>query len=131
MLVFGLFVAACTTATTQQAELGPWLEEMSGNKTAKINVEGRWQDAQGQGAFTWGRGKLEQDGNDIQGYLGDYKIQGKVSGDTVYLAMLYGGEIYYTASLELDEEYLEGEYFEGTDQEQLKGYPMVLERIER
>ncbi|MFP4480473.1 MAG: hypothetical protein ACLFOA_06365 [Desulfohalobiaceae bacterium] len=131
LLMSVLFLAACTTTAMQQDELGPWLEEMSGDKEAAIDIEGRWQDAQGQSAFDWGRGKIEQDGNQLEGYLGEYKLQGMVSGDKVYLAMVYEGEVYYTARLEKDEEYLEGEYFDASDREQARGRAMVLESIER
>ncbi|MFO8032964.1 MAG: hypothetical protein R6U22_10505 [Desulfohalobiaceae bacterium] len=130
LLMAGLFLAACTTATMQKSEVSPWLEEMSGNKSADISIEGRWQDAQAQGAFSWGRGQIEQEGNSLQGYLGEYKLQGKVSGNTVYLVLLYRDEVYYTARLEEDGDFLRGEYFDGSDQEQQHGDPMALEEIE-
>ncbi|MFP4039020.1 MAG: hypothetical protein ACLFS7_00640 [Desulfosudaceae bacterium] len=128
-----LFLMACSTALTK-ADIDPWLQEVAGDTEASINIEGRWQDvkADPNNPFGWGKGLFEQEGNRVTGSLGDYKIEGKVSGDTAYLVFLSGGEVYYTTRLERHEDdTLRGDYFHSDDKEQKQGQPIALERVEK
>ncbi|MCF8110527.1 MAG: hypothetical protein K9J85_03465 [Desulfobacteraceae bacterium] len=124
---------ACSTAMTK-AEAGPWLAKISGDRAPEINVDGRWQDANADpnAPFSWGKGFFDQQGNQIEGSLGKYNLQGKVTGDTVYLVLLSAGEVHYTARLKKRKDgILRGNYFYEDDSEQKEGIPMALERVEK
>lgn len=132
LMVF-LPLMACSSGLTK-AEIDPWLQQLSGDRAPAINVEGKWQDANANPdtPFSWGRGYLEQQGNKITGSLGNYNVQGRVSGDTVYLVFLSAGEVYNTARLEKQKDgVLRGDYFYADDKEQENGMPMALERVEK
>ena len=64
---------------------------ISGSEPPKIDVTGKWRDAQGSTFFSWGEGFLRQEQNKINGTIGDYNIRRVVSGKIVYLVFLYGG----------------------------------------
>lgn len=133
MLMVFLPLMACSTALTK-AEIDPWLQEVAGDNEPAINIEGRWQDAEANPdtPFSWGRGHLEQEGNEVKGSLGNYNVKGKVSGDTVYLVFISEGEVYHTASLEKKkDDILRGDYFSSDDKEQEKGSPMALEKADK
>ncbi|MFP4668738.1 MAG: hypothetical protein ACLFMN_08075, partial [Desulfobacterales bacterium] len=122
---------ACSTAMTK-AEVDPWLDKISEDRAAQINVDGRWQDenAGPNAPFGWGKGSFEQQENQLEGSLGKYNVKGKVSGDTVYLVLLSGGEVHYTAKLKKQkDDILRGNYFDESDSEQKEGTPMALERV--
>ncbi|MFO7861211.1 MAG: hypothetical protein R6U41_08315 [Desulfosalsimonas sp.] len=132
LMVF-LPMMACSTALTR-ADIDPWLQDVAGDESSAVNVEGRWQDADTDpnNPFGWGRGYFEQEGNQVEGSLGDYDIEGKVSGDTVFLVLLSAGEVHYTARLEKkDDGMLRGDYFNPGDKEQEQGSPMALEQFEK
>ena len=133
LLMVVLPLMACSTALTR-AELEPWLAGISGDKPPAINVEGRWQDAVANPdtPFSWGRGFFEQEGKQLKGSIGNYNVEGRVSGNTVYLAFLSAGEVYYTARLEKRKEgLLRGDYFYAEDRKQENGMPMALERVNK
>ncbi|MBS3754810.1 MAG: hypothetical protein KGY56_03840 [Desulfobacterales bacterium] len=132
LMVF-LPLMACSSGLTK-AEIDPWLQQVAGDRTPAINVEGRWQDANADPdtPFSWGRGFLEQEGNQVKGSLGNYNVEGKVSGDKVYLVFLSAGEVYHTARLEKQKDgVLRGDYYYSDDKEQENGMPMALERVEK
>jgi len=115
-----IFVISCAL---KQKEIDPWLNTISGGKPPEIDITGKWRDTQGTGFFTWGEGYLRQEQNNISGNIGDYNIEGVVSGKIVYLVFLYRGRVYYTARLEMFQDLLTGNYFKANDREQTKGYP--------
>ena len=115
-----IFVISCAV---KQKEIVPWLNTISGGKPPEIDITGKWRDTQGTGFFTWGEGYLRQEQNNISGNIGDYNIEGVVSGKIVYLVFLYRGRVYYTARLEMFQDLLTGNYFKANDKEQKKGYP--------
>ncbi len=121
-----IFVISCAL---KQKEIDPWLNTISGGKPPEIDVTGRWRDTQGSGFFAWGEGYLRQEKNKISGAIGDYNIEGVVSGKIVYLVFLYRGRVYYTARLEMFQDLLKGNYFKASDKEQKKGYPTSFSRI--
>ncbi len=121
-----IFVISCASGGLKQKEVDPWLNWLnttSGGQPPIIDITGRWSDLQGSGMFTWGEGYLRQEGNKVKGVIGDYNITGVVSGEKVYLVFLYGGTAYYTASLEMSQGLLTGNYFKAKDKEQKRGYP--------
>lgn len=61
----------------------------------EIVVHGNWK------SDTWGRASLYQTGNEVRGNLGDYSVEGVVSGKKVYLLASEGGWFYYSIILEM------------------------------
>ena len=118
-----VFLISCSHGALKQEEINPWLNTISGGKPPEIDITGKWQDVQGTSFFTWGEGYLRQEKNKISGAIGDYNIEGVVSGKIVYLVFLSGGRVYYTARLEMFRDLLTGNYFKANDREQTKGYP--------
>ena len=118
-----IFVISCAL---KQKEVDPWLDTISGAERPKIDVTGKWHDAQGSGFFGWGEGYLRQEQNKISGAIGGYDIKGVVSGKIVYLVFLSRGIVYYTARLEMFQDLLTGNYFKANDKKQTKGIPMSL-----
>lgn len=99
----------------------------------EINIQGKWHDADvdPNTPFGWGRGSFEQKNGKIEGHLGNYIVTGTVSGRTVYLVFISGGDVYYTARLDMKEKgLLAGNYFDHDDLEQKNGYPMNLKKSE-
>ncbi|MFP4572045.1 MAG: hypothetical protein ACLFNW_03640 [Desulfobacterales bacterium] len=132
-VIIVLPMMACSTAMTK-AEVDPWLDKISEDRAAQINVDGRWKDADAgpNAPFGWGKGFFDQQGNQLEGSLGKYNVKGKVSGDTVYLVLISGGEVHYSAKLKKREDgILSGNYFYEDDREQKEGTPMALERFEK
>ncbi len=123
-----ILVISCTHGTLRQNEIDPWLNAISGSKPPEINISGKWHDAEGSTYFGWGEGYLRQEQNKITGAIGNYNIKGVVSGKTVYLVFLSGGNVYYTARLEMFQDLLTGNYFKASDKDQTKGYPTSLAR---
>jgi hypothetical protein len=121
-----IFVISCAL---KQKDIDPWLNTISGGKPPDIDITGKWRDTQGTGFFTWGEGYLHQEQNKIRGVIGDYNIEGIVSGKIVYLVFLSGGRVYYTARLEIFKDSLAGNYFKASDKEQKRGYPASFVKI--
>jgi hypothetical protein len=122
-----IFVTSCAL---RQKEIDPWLKTISGGRPPEIDITGRWRDTQGTGFFTWGEGYLRQEQNRIRGVIGDYNIEGTVSGNIAYLVFLCGGRVYYTARLEHFKDSLTGNYFSARDKKQTKGYPISFAKME-
>ncbi len=111
------------------AQIDPWLNKISGGEPARMNITGKWQDPdEGNTYFGWGKGHFQQEGNKVGGAIGNYNVNGIVSGKTVYLVFSTGGIVYYKARLEMFQDLLTGNYFNASDKEQTKGYPMSLSK---
>jgi hypothetical protein len=123
-----VFVISCAHGTLRQNEIDPWLDTIAGGKAPEIDITGKWHDAEGSTFFGWGEGYLRQEGNKINGAIGNYNVKGIVSGKTAYLVFLSGGAVYYTARLEMFQDLLTGNYFKADDKEQKKGYPTSFAR---
>jgi hypothetical protein len=110
-----------------------WLSKMAGNDPPEINITGKWRDTAGTGMMTWGEGSLKQDKNKVRGVIGDYKVLGLVAGKKVYLVFLYRERIYYTARLELSQQFVQdelvGSYFKARDREQVNPYPTSFTKL--
>lgn len=78
-------------------QIDPWL---AAQKTAapQVNLSGRW-DAGSSFSGGWGEGNFVQEDREVTGSLGMYYVKGVVSGTDVYLAIMSGDEIAYTARL--------------------------------
>jgi len=118
-----LSIISCASVKFKQEEIDPWLVTISGDKSATINVEGKWLDPESEGIMGWGEGTVFQNGNKLSGAIGSYDVKGVVSGGVVYLAFYTKGRVYYTARLEMIERgVLAGKYFDADDKEQKNGY---------
>jgi hypothetical protein len=124
-----IFVISCASGALKQIEVDQWLNAKSGGEPSKIDITGRWRDAQGTGFFTWGEGYLRQKGNKVSGVIGDYKITGIVSAATVYFVFLHADTVYYMARLEMFQGSLTGNYFKAKDKELTRGYPTSFVKI--
>jgi hypothetical protein len=122
-----IFVISCASGALKQIEIDPWLNTISGNKPPEIDITGKWIDAE-ESWFGWGQGYLHQEANKIRGTIGDYNIEGVVSGKIVYLVFIYRGRVYYTARLEIFQDLLTGNYFKANDKKQTKGYPTSFKK---
>jgi hypothetical protein len=110
-----------------------WLSKIAGNDPPEINITGKWRDTAGTGMLTWGEGSLAQDQNKVTGVIGDYNVIGIVSGKKVYVVFLYHDRTYYTARLELSQQFVQdelvGSYFKAKDKEQKKPYPISFTKL--
>jgi len=129
LLVFSLILVISCAATLKQNEIDPWLNARSGGQPPELNITGKWHDALDTGPFGWGEGDLRQEGNKVSGTIGNYTVQGVVSGKIVYLVFLWhGAEVHYTARLEMSQGLLTGKYFKASDKEQTNGSPLSFAR---
>ena len=61
----------------------------------EISVAGNWT------SRAWGKTFFAQNDNKVRGYLGDYPVEGVVSGRKAYLLVSQGGWYYYSVVLEM------------------------------
>jgi hypothetical protein len=61
--------------------------------SADVNVSGIWE------SRDWEQCWLRQDGSNISGQLGDYQVQGIVTGHEIYMYLVYRGRVYHTLQL--------------------------------
>jgi hypothetical protein len=88
VVLLGFFFASCGIPMTRGQH---WLD----TKTAEpeINVSGAWNSPE------WGAAEFKQEGRSVTGVLGDYHVNGVVSGSSLYLVMYSGDSVHYTADL--------------------------------
>ena len=144
LLLSAYFILSCSSCAMNIIEADAWLASKADATSPVINITGKLQDAEydysksgpqywflqvSGGSLGWGLGEFRQKGNDVTGVLGNYVIKGVVNGEQVYLVMFYGGEVYYTAKLEvIGEKELFGCYYYPEDKKQSAPYPMKLIR---
>jgi hypothetical protein len=61
----------------------------------EFSISGNWK------SRSWGKAFFAQTDNKIRGYLGDYPVEGVVSGRKAYLLVSQGGWYYYSVVLEM------------------------------
>lgn len=104
LLILALAVwalAGCETLTKFQSgrysnnnDLGKaWLSDQI--LPPEVDVSGNWK------SEVWGKSFLAQNGSEVRGTLGDYPVEGVVSGRKVYLLASQGGWYYYSIILEM------------------------------
>lgn len=69
-----------------------WLAQHS--QGARVSIGGQWSSAD------WGAAALTQNGRRVTGTLGNYSVEGVVSGYKAYLLLTSNGWVFYTAELE-------------------------------
>lgn len=90
----------------------------------EISVAGNWKSA------TWGKAFFAQTDNKVRGYLGDYPVEGVVSGKKAYLLVSQGGWYYYSVVLEMPApQILIGYYSRGVPYEVNKRVDLRLDRL--
>lgn len=125
-----LFTFSCAPALKQN-EIDSWLISISLNHSPSLDISGKWHDPNGNFMFGWGEGYLQQKQNKVNGQIGNYNVKGIVSGKQVYLAFISGGDVYYTARLEMLEHcLLSGNYFYSNDKTQSNGFPTSLAKTD-
>jgi len=131
--IFGLIIitlSSCAGLTIEETK--PWLNSMAGTST--VTMTGVW-DSGGAIAGGWGEGRFTQTGNRISGTLGFYNVDGAVNGADVYLVLLSGGNVFYTAHLKQsnDGSYMgkavEKAIVDGKGSESAVSYLMVLKKV--
>jgi len=85
-----------------------WLNSQAG--TARGNVSGTWRDATPD---AWGDARLEQRGYKITGTLGNYEVDGVMSGSRLYLALKSDNWYYYSVEAVHKGRVIEGLYARG------------------
>jgi len=137
LLILLLLATISCSSALKRNEVDSWLNTKAANKSAEINIKGKWIDADYDfpaAKYTplgWGEGYINQNENKIEGNLGNYNVFGIVSGKTVFFVLLSGGAVYYTVRMEMAEDnMLRGNYFYPKDKQQFNGYPMSLKKVQ-
>lgn len=139
MLILIQFLTSCRTPIMGIRESESWLE----SKVAagpRVIISGTWRDAidnpiliidQEEDQTTvsthemgWGKGFIDQKGNQVTGSLGGYQLSGTVSGEELHLVFHHSSRVYYLARLTVSGNKLVGFYY--TNKDLQNGYQMVL-----
>ena len=89
--VVGTFYLGCGGRAITRTEGDAWLSRHDDRPA--IDISGIWESEE------WGRGTFAQEGAEVSGSLGGYPIFGRVSGKRVYLLIMSGSQVRYTAHL--------------------------------
>lgn len=100
ILVLSLLMMSCSTLSQQQ--VATWID--SKTEAPELNVAGSWQSVVSMFAGGWGNASLIQSGPQVNGTLGLYTVEGRVAGKKLYLMILSGNRVYYTAVIEQNKE---------------------------
>ena len=101
VLALAVSMSGCQTLTHLSAERSSrniesghaWISDQI--FPAEINVAGSWK------SRDWGDALLSQAGRAVKGQIGDYQVDGVVSGAKAYLLASYGGRYQYSVILEM------------------------------
>jgi hypothetical protein len=97
---FLLAIGGCATVDSVIREIP--------QKPPEGNFSGEWE------TKDWDHARLRQDRNEITGWIGDYSVQGLVTGKDVYLFLIYRGKAHITMKLTpTNPTTLDGESFYG------------------
>ncbi len=83
--LLSLTLAGCATIESVKAEIP--------RQNPEVNLTGIWTSNEWQNCY------LNQSGADLSGQLGDYIVEGVVTGKEVYLFLSYGTRVYHTMKL--------------------------------
>lgn len=92
-LLLTISLAACSLSLKDGDR---WLEGK--REPSTLNMTGTW-DSSGSLSGGWGIGRFIQEGRNFSGVLGNYTVEGVVSGDAAYMVLSARGALYYTAIL--------------------------------
>lgn len=108
MLLSSLLLVACNSPQRYQANKSAaqaWLE--ADRTSAAANLTGAWADATDH---EWGQASLVQKGDRVSGTLGNYEVDGVVTGARVNLALKHHGWYYYSVVAVIRNGVIEGYY---------------------
>lgn len=108
LLLAAALLAACNSPQrydSNHTSVRAWLDSQTGGSA--INLTGRWTDATDDG---WGEANLVQKGSEVSGTLGDYEVDGRVSGARVNLALKNSDWYYYSVAAVAKRGNIEGYY---------------------
>lgn len=132
-----IYVAILSGCALKYQEVDSWLTSKAGNEKVNVDVSGDWQDINSNkngagclGMFfsCWGTASFEQQGRNVSGVLDTYAVKGVVSGDTLFMVMMYANTPYYMAKLDFKNNRLSGSYYYSKDKDLEAPYPMTLIR---
>jgi hypothetical protein len=91
-----IVLVSLASCASFRSEVDRWMD--SRRSTPGFDLTGRWDSGS---AFSggWGGVTFLQTGDRIIGSMGSYSVEGVVSGNDVYLMMVSGSRVYYTAKL--------------------------------
>lgn len=99
--VIVMFLLSCRTGIVVP-NYDLWLQ--SQNMPSEVVLTGKW-DAGYVWSGGWGEANLIQQGRDVHGTLGLYRVKGVVSNKTIFLTLISTGDhVYYTAKLTVKED---------------------------
>lgn len=131
MIVPVFFIMSCAGAL-QVTEVDSWLGTKAAGQAAAVNVTGKWADALNEtdSFMSWGQAEFTQKGSSVSGNISSYVIKGIVAGKTVYLVLLNGNVVNYTAKLEMrSSNELYGDYYKARDINQTAPTPMSFKKV--
>ena len=96
IIVLAFLTVSCSGLT--QHEVITWMDTKT--EPPGFNVSGSWQSVNGMLNGGWGNASLTQSEAQVSGTLGLYTVEGRVAGRKLYLMILSGNRVYYTATLE-------------------------------
>lgn len=128
LILAAILLTACNSPQrfeANRAAAQSWLSSQAG--TARGNVSGTWRD---ETRDAWGDARLSQRGNKISGTLGNYEVDGVMSGSRVFLALRADDWYYYSVEAVHKGPVLEGRYSRGIPVRLTKGQsdPFVFRR---
>lgn len=100
LIIFGIIgvCTACTKPNLNQNIAIAWID--SKNSDPLFDITGSWQSTAHYMAGGWGNGSFFQKSGRINGTLGPYSIEGRISGKQIFMLILSGNRVDYTAILE-------------------------------
>ena len=96
IMVLSLLIVSCSSLS--QRQVVTWMDSKS--EPPEINVSGSWESVNSIFAGGWGYANLTQSGSQVIGTLGMYTVEGRVAGKKLFLMILSGSRVYYTAMME-------------------------------
>lgn len=131
LLLAAAALAACNSPqryNTNHASARTWLDSDAGGAAA--NLTGKWTDATEE---EWGEANLVQKNGRVTGTLGNYEVDGVVSGARVNLALKSDNWYYYSVVAVLRDGVIDGYYSRQFPPKLVKGEspPFRFKRVSR
>ena len=96
LIILSLLTMSCSNLS--QRQVTTWMDSKS--EPPEINVSGSWQSVNSLFTGGWGNAVLTQNESQVNGTLGLYTVEGRVAGKKLFLMILSGNRVYYTAMIE-------------------------------
>ena len=100
--IFALMLLVSCRASIVHPNYDMWLQ--SQNMPSEVDLTGKW-DAGYIWGGGWGEANMVQQGRDVYGTIGLYRVKGVVSNKTVFLTLIATSDrVYYSAKLTMKED---------------------------